>query len=151
MHLDMHRGFSTGEVRNKIFPDLARRVLAGIGVEAFPFAEGFKDEPARRILLNCRRAVPDDGVLLLVEYCLGGENPTVGKIVDVVMLTMTGGKERTVREHRELLTSAGFSLNETVPLFAGCHDSGSETGVRPLLTRGSKPGRDRDGAVRGKG
>jgi hypothetical protein len=32
------------------------------------------------------------------------------------MLTMTGGKERTVREHRELLTSAGFSLNETVPL-----------------------------------
>jgi len=75
------------------------------------------DERARRILLNCRRAVPDDGVLLLVEYCLGGENtPTVGKTVDVVMLTMTGGKERTVREHRELLTSAGFSLNETVPL-----------------------------------
>ena len=56
-----------------------------------------------------------------------------------------------MREHRELLTSAGFSLNETVPLFAGCHDSGSETGVRPLLTCGSKPGRDRDGAVRGKG
>jgi len=92
MHLDMHRGFSTGEVRNKIFPDLARRVLAGIGVEAFPFAEGFKDERAGRILLNCRRAVPDDGVLLLVEYCLGGENPTVGKIVDVVMLTMTGAR-----------------------------------------------------------
>ena len=79
--------------------------------------EGFKDERARRILLNCRGAVPDDGVLLLMEYCLGGENtPTVGKTVDVVMLTMTGGKERTVREHRELLTSAGFSLNETVPL-----------------------------------
>jgi hypothetical protein len=75
------------------------------------------DERARRILLNCRQAVPADGVLLLVEYCLGGENtPTVGKTVDVVMLTMTGGKERTVREHRELLTSAGFSLNETVPL-----------------------------------
>lgn len=75
------------------------------------------DERARRILINCRRAVPQDGVLLLVEYCLGGENtPTVGKTVDVVMLTITGGKERTVREHRELLASAGFSLNETVPL-----------------------------------
>jgi hypothetical protein len=31
----------------------------------------WNDDDARRILLNCRRAVPDDGVLLLVEYCVG--------------------------------------------------------------------------------
>jgi hypothetical protein len=75
------------------------------------------DDRARRILVNCRQAVPDDGVLLLVEYCLGEENmPTLGKTVDVVMLTMTGGKERTVAEQRELLASAGFYINATVPL-----------------------------------
>jgi hypothetical protein len=75
------------------------------------------DERARGILLNCRRAIPHDGVLLLVEYCLGGENtPTLGKAIDVVMLTMTGGKERTVREHRELLSSTRFCIRETVPI-----------------------------------
>jgi hypothetical protein len=77
----------------------------------------WNDERARRILLNCRRAVPDDGVLVLVEYCLGGENaPSVGKAIDMVMLTITGGKERTVSEHRELLKSAGFKLNQAIPL-----------------------------------
>jgi len=77
----------------------------------------WNDERARRILLNCRRAVPDDGILLLVEYCVGGENTaTIGKALDVVMLTLTGGKERTVEEHRDLLASAGFSLNHAGPV-----------------------------------
>ena len=76
------------------------------------------DESARRILINCRRAIPQDGVLLLVEYCLGNDNtPTVGKALDLVMLAVTGGRERTVAEHRELLASAGFRVHETVPLF----------------------------------
>jgi SAM-dependent methyltransferase len=73
------------------------------------------DERARRILMNCRRAVSDDGVLLLVEYCLGGENtPTLGKTIDMLMLTLTGGKERTLREHGELLASAGFRLEQSI-------------------------------------
>jgi hypothetical protein len=77
----------------------------------------WNDERARRILLNCRRAVPDDGVLLLVEYRLGaGNTPSIGKAIDIIMLTITGGKERTVSEHRELLASVGFSLNQTIPL-----------------------------------
>ena len=60
---------------------------------------------------------PDDGVLLLIEYCLGDDNtPSVGKMVDLVMLTITGGKERTVDEHRALLASAGFQLNRAIPV-----------------------------------
>ena len=31
------------------------------------------DEQSRAILINCRKAVPSDGVLLLVELSLGGE------------------------------------------------------------------------------
>jgi hypothetical protein len=77
----------------------------------------WNDGRARRILLNCRRAVPDDGVLILVEYSVGGENTaTIGKALDVVMLTLTGGKERTVEEHRDLLASAGFRMERTIPL-----------------------------------
>ena len=75
------------------------------------------EEHARRILLNCRRAVPDEGVLLLVEYCLGSENtPTLGKSIDLLMLTMTGGRERTPGEYAELLAGAGFRMMQTIPV-----------------------------------
>jgi hypothetical protein len=75
------------------------------------------DELALRILKNCRHAVPHDGVLLLVEYSIGEENtPSRGKAADMVMLTSTGGRERTIAEHRDLLTAAGFRLAEVIPL-----------------------------------
>jgi len=77
----------------------------------------WNDEQAGEILRNCRRAVPDDGVLLLIAYRLGAENtPSIGNTIDLVMLTMTGGKERTVDEHRELLAVAGFQLNRVIPV-----------------------------------
>jgi SAM-dependent methyltransferase len=77
----------------------------------------WNDERARRILMNCRRAVSDDGVVLLVEYGLGGENTaTLGKTMDMLMLTLTGGRERTLREHGELLASAGFRMERSIPV-----------------------------------
>ncbi len=75
------------------------------------------DERARQILFNCRRAIPEDGVLLLIEYCVGGANtPSIGKTVDLMMLTLTGGRERTVREHDKLLAGAGFRVKRNIPL-----------------------------------
>lgn len=79
--------------------------------------DDWSDAEARDILRNCRRAVPDVGVLVLIEYRLGDDNtPSLGKMIDLVMLTITGGKERTVAEHRALLASAGFRLNRTIPV-----------------------------------
>ena len=79
----------------------------------------WEDQRALEILVNCRRAVPADGVLLLVELDLSeGNLPSTGKLIDLVMLVMTGGKERTIEEYRELLTSAGFRLNKVVPTAA---------------------------------
>lgn len=77
------------------------------------------EEQARIILANCRKAIPEDGVLLLVEWDLLGENvPSNGKFIDVVMLVLTGGRERSVDEYRELLASAGFRLNKVFPTAA---------------------------------
>jgi hypothetical protein len=77
----------------------------------------WNDTQATAILRNCRRAVPDDGALVLIGYCLGDDNaPSLGKTIDLVMMTMTGGKERTIDEHRALLASAGFQLNRTIPV-----------------------------------
>jgi len=77
------------------------------------------DDQARIILTNCRKAIPDNGVLLLVEWDLLGENvPSNGKFIDIVMLILTGGRERSVDEYRELLASAGFRLSRVVPTAA---------------------------------
>ena len=74
------------------------------------------DEHAHTILTNCRRAVPADGALLLVEWALPeGNLPSTGKLLDVVMLLMTGGRERVLEEYRQLLASAGFRLNRVAP------------------------------------
>ena len=57
------------------------------------------DAQARIILANCRKAIPADGVLLLAEWELFGENvPANGKFIDIVMLVLTGGRERSVDE-----------------------------------------------------
>jgi hypothetical protein len=77
----------------------------------------WNDQLALQILRHCRRAVPDDGVLLLVEYSVGPPNtPSLGKTADMIMLASTGGKERTVDEHREILEAAGFRLANVMSL-----------------------------------
>ena len=77
------------------------------------------DDQARIILANCRKAVPADGALLLVEWDLFGENvPSNGKFIDIVMLILTGGRERSVDEYRDLLASTGFRLNKVFPTAA---------------------------------
>lgn len=40
----------------------------------------------------------------------------MGKLVDIAMMVLTGGKERTVQEYRELLSGAGFRLNQVAPV-----------------------------------
>ena len=67
------------------------------------------------ILAHCRKVMPADGLLLLVESPLSGENaPSPGKFVDIIMLLVTGGRERTTEEYRELLASTGFRLNRII-------------------------------------
>ena len=73
------------------------------------------DERAREILRHCRRAVPADGALLLVESRLPEDSaPAPGKLVDIAMLLLTGGRERTTEEYRALLAEGGFRLSRVV-------------------------------------
>lgn len=74
------------------------------------------DEKAIAILQNCHRAMPDNGKLLVVEHVIPpGNEPSVGKFLDLEMLVMTsGGRERTAAEFDQLFTCAGFKLTNIV-------------------------------------
>lgn len=68
------------------------------------------------ILTNCARAMSPNGKIFLVECMVKGPDvPDFGKLLDLFMLTMRGGKERTVQEYAELLGKAGLKINRIVP------------------------------------
>jgi SAM-dependent methyltransferase len=74
------------------------------------------DERGAALLRNCGRAMAKDGRLLLVEAVIPRDNsPSFHKFMDLTMLVMTGGRERTEAEYRALLAAAGFRLTRIVP------------------------------------
>ena len=102
------------------------RVVAGDFFEAVPdggdayllshILHDWGEEECLRILSNCRRAMSDQGRLLIVEWVLRpGDEPDPAKLLDLVMLVMPGGQERTEEEYRALLARAGFTLTRVVP------------------------------------
>jgi hypothetical protein len=74
------------------------------------------DEKALEILRNVRRVIPADGRLLVVEGVVpAGNAPSFTKQLDLNMLVIPGGKERTEREYRALYDAAGFKLSSITP------------------------------------
>ena len=78
------------------------------------------EEKAKSILENCRRAMGPGSKLLIVELVvLPGNEASVAKLLDLEMLVVTGGRERTEGEFRALLGSAGFCLHRIIPTDQG--------------------------------
>jgi hypothetical protein len=70
------------------------------------------DDDALRILQCIRRAIPDEGRLLLVELVVPDDDlPHPSKLLDLQMLVLLGGRERTLDEWRGLLAGGGFELS----------------------------------------
>ena len=68
------------------------------------------------ILRHCRRAMTPASRLLIVEMVLAAGNaPHPGKMLDLAMLVMPGGQERTEEEYAALVAKAGFALTRVVP------------------------------------
>jgi hypothetical protein len=74
------------------------------------------DDKAATILRNCRKGVNRGGKLLLVELVLKpGDSADLGKVIDLEMLVIASGRERTEAEYRQLLAGAGWRLTRVIP------------------------------------
>jgi SAM-dependent methyltransferase len=74
------------------------------------------DERSRIILENCRRAMAPGGRVLVMESVIApGNDFSLGKLLDLEMMVLPGGKERTEEEYRALFASAGLRLAGLTP------------------------------------
>ncbi len=89
------------------------------GGDAYVLAQilhDWDDDRSSAILGQCRRAMPPHGKLLVVELVLPpGEEAFFGKWLDLHMLVMTGGRERTGAEYDALFRAAGLALARVIP------------------------------------
>jgi SAM-dependent methyltransferase len=74
------------------------------------------DERATQLLRNCHRALAPGGTLLLVEMLIPPDNrPSPAQAMDLNMLVLVGGQERTEEEFERLFKAAGFRLEQVIP------------------------------------
>jgi SAM-dependent methyltransferase len=79
-------------------------------------AHDWDDARSTRILQNCHRALTPGGTLLLVEMVVPADNqPSPAQAMDLNMLVLLSGRERTEEEFRDLLHAAGFELERVIP------------------------------------
>jgi hypothetical protein len=75
------------------------------------------DERAAQILSNCRRAMPPNGTLLVVDRVIGPPNqPDQAKLFDLEMMVNPGGLERSDPEWHKLFARSGFRLERIIPM-----------------------------------
>jgi O-methyltransferase domain len=80
------------------------------------------DEQSRQILQQIRRAAPLMAKLLVIETVLPGDSAWAkgngehfGNHLDINMLVLTGGRERTPDEFSSLLTDSGWQFARVIP------------------------------------
>ena len=72
------------------------------------------DDQALAILRNCRKAIKPNGKLLLIEALLESRSEPAKRMLDLLMLVLSGGRERTEDDFRELLDAAGFRITRLI-------------------------------------
>lgn len=74
------------------------------------------DDHSITILRNIRTGIDADGRLVLLEMVLPERaTSSIGHMLDLEMLLMLHGRERTRSEYSELLRQAGFRLTKVIP------------------------------------
>lgn len=89
----------------------------------------YGDEECRKILKRCKEALPEKGgKVIIVDTIMDGDDDGAGDeftdarlALDLEMMLLFGGKERTEEEWRRLLQHAGFSKCRIMPIKSSIH------------------------------
>ena len=74
------------------------------------------DDRAALILRNCRAAMQGTGRVIVLDAVVpAGDQPDFSKLLDIEMMLLPGGKERTEQEFARLFSKAGLKLSRIVP------------------------------------
>jgi hypothetical protein len=88
------------------------------GADAYILSHVINDWPedsCRLILRNVRDAIPAHGRLLVIEQVItSGPGCDQARFLDLISLTISGGRHRTEAEHAALLAQAGFRLTRVI-------------------------------------
>ncbi|MBZ2180387.1 MAG: methyltransferase [Acidobacteriota bacterium] len=107
-----------GDRASAVAADFFTTVPAGADTYMMKFIlHDWNDHDAGRILHTIRAAARPDSQLLILESVVPDAEDHAGpaRIMDINMMVMTGGKERTATEWHTLLNAHGFTINEIVP------------------------------------
>ncbi|HUP40658.1 MAG TPA: methyltransferase [Vicinamibacterales bacterium] len=96
--------------------DIFESITAGGDIYLLRFIlHDWNDDESRRILRTVRTAMPPAGRVLIVEMLVPETNePGFVQFMDINMLVMTGGRERTATEYGDLCAAAGLRLVRTI-------------------------------------
>jgi ubiquinone/menaquinone biosynthesis C-methylase UbiE len=104
--------YVTGDFFNSVPQGADAYILCGV-------IHDWDDSRAITILRNCRQAMAENGRVLLVDMVVPDTNAmSFSKLLDLNMLAMTGGRERTKAEFRALLGAADYKLTRIIPTMA---------------------------------
>jgi ubiquinone/menaquinone biosynthesis C-methylase UbiE len=113
-NLDLHGVASRCE---RVAGNFFESVPAGADAYFMKFILHDWDDAKSLTILNCiRRAIDAKGKLIVADTVIPeGNSEDFSKLMDVNMLVMTGGIERTQKQFTELFAQAGFKLTRIVP------------------------------------
>lgn len=75
------------------------------------------DASCVQILRNCSQAMHQGGRVIVIEFALDQMNQLgLAPLMDLCMMIVTGGRERTVDEYSELFAAAGLRLVKATPI-----------------------------------
>ena len=99
--------FVAGDVLDEIPVEADLYLLNGV-------LRQWDDEQARTILQNCRKAMPENARLVIVERLMPerATDDPAAIMLDLHMMTITGGRARSLAEFAALLSQAGLNLSK---------------------------------------
>lgn len=94
----------------------------------------WNDDEAVSILKRCRESIRPGGKIVVIEILVGEvSEPALGPLMDLNMMVLLTGRERTLDEYRRLIEKAGFRLSKVKPIRSPMVVIEATTNNEPLM------------------